>query len=174
MLSWFDQGGWVMYPILACSVTSWAVIFERTWHFVRLRFPSIRRKRYLVLDRAAEDQGCGDRAQIDRALRVAAAPFLRADGRGLTLLAAVATCGPLLGLFGTVLGMIQLFQGLEAAGTNPAFSQLVGGIWTALLTTAFGMATAIPAHLAHQGFDHLAEAEARSLETYADQKGLGK
>ena len=56
----------------------------------------------------------------------------------------IATLAPLLGLFGTVLGMIQAFQQLEAAGNqvNPAI--LSGGIWEALLTTAAGLAVAIP------------------------------
>ena len=60
------------------------------------------------------------------------------------ILEVIASLAPLLGLFGTVLGMIEAFRQLEAAGNqvNPAI--LSGGIWQALLTTAVGLAVAIP------------------------------
>ncbi|HIJ22683.1 MAG: MotA/TolQ/ExbB proton channel family protein [Gammaproteobacteria bacterium] len=58
---------------------------------------------------------------------------------------AVAHLSPLLGLLGTVLGMIQAFMQLEAAGVQVDVALLAGGIWEALVTTAFGLAVAIPA-----------------------------
>ncbi len=58
---------------------------------------------------------------------------------------AVAHLSPLLGLLGTVLGMIQAFMQLEAAGVRIDVTMLAGGIWEALITTAFGLAIAIPA-----------------------------
>ncbi|MBT3198197.1 MAG: MotA/TolQ/ExbB proton channel family protein, partial [Gammaproteobacteria bacterium] len=58
---------------------------------------------------------------------------------------AVAHLSPLLGLLGTVLGMIQAFMQLEGAGVQVDVSLLAGGIWEALVTTAFGLAVAIPA-----------------------------
>ncbi len=58
---------------------------------------------------------------------------------------AVAHLSPLLGLLGTVLGMIQAFMQLEAAGVRIDVTMLAGGIWEALITTAFGLAVAIPA-----------------------------
>ena len=68
--------------------------------------------------------------------------------RGLRTLELITTIAPLLGLLGTVLGMIEAFQTLQAA---PA--ALAGGIWEALLTTAAGMAVAIPAAMALSWFD---------------------
>ncbi len=58
---------------------------------------------------------------------------------------AVAHLSPLLGLLGTVLGMIKAFMQLEAAGVQVDVTMLAGGIWEALITTAFGLAIAIPA-----------------------------
>lgn len=58
---------------------------------------------------------------------------------------AVAHLSPLLGLLGTVLGMIQAFMQLEEAGVQVDVTMLAGGIWEALITTAFGLAIAIPA-----------------------------
>lgn len=64
--------------------------------------------------------------------------------RGFRLLDTVAQLAPLLGLFGTVLGMIEAFQSLQAAGSSVDPSLLAGGIWVALLTTAVGLAVAMP------------------------------
>ena len=66
----------------------------------------------------------------------------------------VANISPLLGLFGTVLGMIKAFLNLEKAGSQIDPALLAGGIWEALLTTAFGLAIAIPALTAYHLFEN--------------------
>lgn len=79
----------------------------------------------------------------EEAQRVAAEQ-LEAQARYLRILEIIATLSPLLGLFGTVLGMIEAFQAMEAAGRQIDPALLSGGIWQALLTTAAGLAVAIP------------------------------
>ena len=69
--------------------------------------------------------------------------FARLEG-GFRLLDSVAQLAPLLGLFGTVLGMIEAFQSLQSAGSTVDPSLLAGGIWVALMTTAVGLAVAMP------------------------------
>lgn len=69
----------------------------------------------------------------------------------------IASLSPLLGLFGTVLGMILAFQQMELAGSQVDPSVLSGGIWQALLTTAVGLAVAIPAVLAHNWLERKTE-----------------
>ena len=64
--------------------------------------------------------------------------------RGFRLLDTIAQLAPLLGLFGTVLGMIEAFRSLQAAGSAVDPALLAGGIWVALLTTAVGLAVAMP------------------------------
>ena len=66
----------------------------------------------------------------------------------------IASISPLLGLFGTVLGMIKAFLNLEKAGSQIDPALLAGGIWEALLTTAFGLAIAIPALTAYHLFEN--------------------
>lgn len=78
--------------------------------------------------------------------------FAHLDG-GLRLLDVVAQLAPLLGLFGTVLGMIEAFQALQEAGSSVDPSLLAGGIWVALLTTAVGLAVAMPASVVLSWFD---------------------
>lgn len=69
----------------------------------------------------------------------------------------IASLSPLLGLMGTVLGMIEAFQQMESAGSRVDPSILSGGIWQALLTTAAGLAVAIPSSAAHSWFDRKIE-----------------
>lgn len=79
---------------------------------------------------------------------------------GFRTLDAIAQIAPLLGLFGTVLGMIEAFQELQAAGNSVDPSLLAGGIWVALLTTAVGLGVAMPTTLA---LTHLESRMAREV-----------
>lgn len=76
---------------------------------------------------------------------------------GLRPLELIATIAPLLGLLGTVLGMIAAFQALQEAGSRADPATLAGGIWEALLTTAAGMAVAIPASMALTWFESVVD-----------------
>lgn len=73
--------------------------------------------------------------------------------RGFRLLDTIAQLAPLLGLFGTVLGMIEAFQSLQTAGSSVDPSLLAGGIWVALLTTAVGLAVAMPTSMVLAWFE---------------------
>lgn len=72
---------------------------------------------------------------------------------GFRLLDSIAQIAPLLGLFGTVLGMIDAFQSLQGAGASVDPSILAGGIWVALLTTAVGLGVAMPTQLVLTWFE---------------------
>ncbi|MEM6938546.1 MAG: MotA/TolQ/ExbB proton channel family protein [Pseudomonadota bacterium] len=85
--------------------------------------------------------------------------------KGFRLLDSVAQLAPLLGLFGTVLGMIEAFQALQDAGSSVDPSLLAGGIWVALLTTAVGLAVAMPTSLILSWF----EARMQSERVFAEK-----
>lgn len=85
-------------------------------------------------------------------------------GNYLRVLEVIANLAPLLGLFGTVLGMIEAFQAMEAAGSQVNPAVLSGGIWQALLTTAVGLAVAIPVAVAHSWFERRVEVEATAIQ----------
>ena len=87
----------------------------------------------------------GDMNQVREEVERVARSKLDGLERGLPLLSLIATVSPLLGLLGTVLGMIEAFQQLENAGDRVDPAILSGGIWEALLTTAAGLSVAIPA-----------------------------
>ena len=82
----------------------------------------------------------------------------------MKVLEVIGGLAPLLGLFGTVLGMIEAFQQLEAAGSQVDPAILSGGIWLALLTTAAGLAVAMPAVIIYVFFDRYLEQLAHDLE----------
>jgi biopolymer transport protein ExbB len=88
----------------------------------------------------------------------------RSGLRGLEL---ATTIGPLLGLLGTVTGMIAAFQTLQEAGSRADPALLAGGIWEALLTTAAGMAVAIPAQIALTWFDSVVDRLRHDMEDAA-------
>jgi biopolymer transport protein ExbB len=191
MLSLFRQGGWVMYPLLAFSVISIAVILERTVFFLWSRSRSTRTAEELV----ALYKECGDwkaaaRSFAEHRKRVYFLPIIAAyfdalnetpqsaeerlfaqakeiviiNERRLPILSSIAAIAPLFGLFGTVLGMIEVFQRLAALGGRADVALLSGGIWVALLTTAFGLLIAIPSLLAHHYFSRLAGGRSDYME----------
>lgn len=89
---------------------------------------------------------------------------------GLRPLEVIATVAPLLGLFGTVLGMIEAFKAMEAAGAQVDPAVLSGGIWQALLTTAVGLGVAIPVSLIHSLFER--QHESLSIQMLSDSEIL--
>ena len=79
-------------------------------------------------------------------------------------LEAIVQIAPLLGLFGTVIGMIEAFQTLQSAGSEADPAVLAGGIWVALLTTAVGLAVAIPLAFVVSWFDGRIESERLTMQ----------
>ncbi|MCD9149123.1 MotA/TolQ/ExbB proton channel family protein [Pseudophaeobacter flagellatus] len=164
-----DLGGPVVLLLLCVSVLASALVIYKLWQYQAAR---VGRHRQLAIAVAAWDQGhhkaalmaLGEsRSYLAPVLRMAlAAPqtpelSARVDAeaearfaeleRGLGALDMVAQLAPLMGLFGTVIGMIEAFQKLQSAGSSVDPSLLAGGIWVALLTTAAGLAVAMPTSL---------------------------
>jgi biopolymer transport protein ExbB len=164
-----QMGGPVIALIGAVSVATLAVVLYKLWQFHASgvgRHTALRTavtewdrgaptaatrtldqsRSYLapVIARAFDQAHAADEAAVRRLEAEAAARFSRLE-RGFRFLDTVAQVAPLLGLFGTVLGMIEAFQALQAAGSQVDPSALAGGIWVALLTTAAGLAVAMPA-----------------------------
>lgn len=170
-----DLGGPVVLILLVLSVVALAVTFYKLWQFSAARVGARRQLRD-ALD--AWDKGDAARARAalgtsrshlaplfaaaldhgtDPALRQrleaeAVMSFGRLE-RGFRILDNIAQLAPLLGLFGTVLGMIDAFRALQAAGDAVDPTILAGGIWVALLTTAAGLAVAMPTSLVLTWFE---------------------
>lgn len=184
-------GGWVVALLLALSVVAGAVIL---WKVAHLHFLGLWRGK--ALSAAIAPLATGQQAvardalgRLDdplprlalRAMAASAPPgtlrdrlHAEADAElaraetGLRFLDAVAQVAPLLGLFGTVLGMIEAFQALQGAGASVDPSLLAGGIWVALLTTAVGLGIAMPVSLVLTAFETRIAAHRRLAETMVE------
>jgi biopolymer transport protein ExbB len=97
-------------------------------------------------------------------IAVAARGCVAAMRSHLRVLEVISQVAPLLGLFGTILGMIEVFRVLEGSGDVVSPSELAGGIWVALMTTATGLGVAIPAAISLQWFDGIIERQAQAME----------
>jgi biopolymer transport protein ExbB len=183
LFDFLDRGGAALWAIAALSILALAVALWKIWRFSADGVWTSAADGALGLwasGRAAEasdaaarladpvghvvataisarrDPALGDAQAREETERVARAHLARARS-GLRILDLTVTVAPLLGLLGTVLGMIDAFQALQTAGSAADAATLAGGIWEALLTTAAGMAVAIPASVALAWFDSVIE-----------------
>jgi biopolymer transport protein ExbB len=167
MLELFEKGGVIMYPILVSSIVALAVIVERIIVLARTKIPTEEEVRAIcreARDGRREDveklivagptpihrvigaiwRTEGDEHAREKSAGIAGDHVLRELNKRLQWLAILGSLVPLMGLLGTVLGMIRVFTRVALAGDVSDISLLAGGIWEALLTTAAGMSVAIP------------------------------
>lgn len=202
MLEFLAMGGAAMWAIAALSVATLALILWKIWHLWWLGAFSGGRVSARALDMwdagqhgpaqalltprhsararvirtamAAADDARLPRHSAESAAEQTARALLSEARAGLRGIELAASVGPLLGLLGTVTGMIAAFQGLEAAGVRADTATLAGGIWEALLTTAAGMAVAIPAMAALTWFDGVVDKLRHDMEDGATRVFLGQ
>ncbi|MEW6445960.1 MAG: MotA/TolQ/ExbB proton channel family protein [Pseudomonadota bacterium] len=175
MLDLVVAGGWWMAPIILSSVIALGIIIERAW---ALRASRVAPRGVVEeLERLIQSRTLGGeslraisrRSPLGRVLAAGLAPYAisreemksRIEDAGrhvahdleccLTTLGTIAVISPLLGLLGTVVGMIMTFEVITTQGLGQP-ADLAGGISTALLTTAAGLIVALPAVVAHRAF----------------------
>lgn len=189
MLDIFVKGGWVMYPLLLSSIVGVAVVIERFWYLRRRKIlipeiisvlDQIKSPSDLHLVKSICDKFSGPFSRIVQTginnrdlppdeLRVLVEDEGRQEvrvlQRGLVTLETIAAVTPLLGLLGTVLGMIKVFNVIESLGVGQA-KALSGGISEALITTAAGLIIGIPMYIAFNYFNNRAEAFVLDMEKY--------
>lgn len=166
-------GGWLMLPILICSILALAITIERAWtlrpsriapkHTLALVWKWIKNKQ-LDSKRLKELKGSSPLGQIlaaglsnskhgrevmKESIEEAASAVIHDLERFLNSLGTIAAITPLLGLLGTVIGMIKVFAEIQISGTGNA-DALAGGISEALITTAAGLTIAIPTLIMHR------------------------
>lgn len=191
-----EDGGPAIWAITALAVVTLAIILWKIWRLM-LQGAWRRARAEAAVEHwcSGDDQTALQTAQSGRGIRsrVAAAAIRATLDRSLTqenareetvrvakrelswtksglrALELISTIAPLLGLLGTVLGMIEAFQQLQAAGSRADPSALAGGIWEALLTTAAGMAVAIPASAALTWFESVTANVQNDLEDIASR-----
>lgn len=174
MWSVIQASGWPIWPLLLASILAVAIIIERAWTLRRKRInpPGLLDSVLEELRRGASPLELAQRLEGHSPLGRVLAAGLRNYGssrevmkeaiedagrvvaheleRYLTALGTIAAISPLLGLLGTIVGMIEIFASQSAAGANP--QQLAHGISVALYNTAFGLLIAIPALMFYRYF----------------------
>ena len=190
MLELVKAGGWLMVPIIVCSIVVLAIIFERLWVLQKRRvLPnnlvakvwSLHKNNQLTnvqVDVIRESSPLGrilaagllnrmhSREVMKESIEETGRQVVHELEHYLNTLGTIASISPLLGLLGTVIGMIEVFAAIVGAGVgNPA--ELAGGISKALITTATGLSVAIPAIIAHRYFSGLVERLVVSMEEEA-------
>lgn len=187
MIDYFTRGGPLMYPILLCSVIGWAIFMERLFAFIKVRrnLTPLQNavKVFLHEDKAKEavDLCAEKKSPLAKILLVvlknrgSQRSYLKslaeevgereavALQRYLGLLGTIANITPLLGLLGTVLGMIKAFNVIATAGMGTP-ATLGGGISEALITTAAGLTVAVPMILLHRYLSSRSERLVLELE----------
>jgi len=192
VIEFFNKGGFVMYPLLACSILGLAIVIEKAL--------SLRRKNVIVpeivnvLDniKGPEDVGLAlslcekhqgpfaniiraglesrnlPREEIKESLIDQGRQEVHTLERGLVVLETIAGIAPLLGLLGTVVGILRVFNVIAELGVGQA-SQLSGGISEALITTIVGLSIGIPAVVVYNLFANKAEELVLEIEKYSSQ-----
>ncbi len=191
MFAIIQAAGWPIWPLLLASIIAVALIIERS---ISLRSGRIIPPTLLeqvvtvyqrhgvsddVLDRLARDSPLGtvlaaglrnyksSRYVMKEAIEEAGRSVAHQLERFLTTLGTIATAAPLLGLFGTVIGMIEIFGSQSPTGTNP--QQLAHGISIALYNTAFGIAISIPALIFYRHFKNKVDTYVVEMELRASK-----
>ncbi|MCD8483694.1 MAG: MotA/TolQ/ExbB proton channel family protein [Verrucomicrobia bacterium] len=178
----------MMWPILICSIIGVAVIADRLYAHGRaiLRYPvfldrlreafkaegGAKAPEWLAKQKSPEAsiaviywQYARVEAQVrNEALRREGERILAEWNKHLKIIYTIAQVTPLMGLLGTVFGLVVAFYNIEALGGRVRPDDLAGGIWEALLTTVAGLMVAIPALLAFQYFQSSGERKARRMK----------
>ena len=188
MNEFITAGGIFMWPLLACSVLIIAFSIERSWFLQkRLICPDgLSNQIKTLMDNDMIDKRHAEeianlsslgfllincikyknlpRENLESKIEEKAAEVQYSLEKNLTMLGTTATISPLIGLLGTVVGMITAFTGLtETSGANPDL--LAAGISQALITTAFGLLIAVPGLVLHKYFEHKIKYLLISLQT---------
>ena len=186
MYEFVVAGGWLMLPILLCSVVALAICVERLWSLSPSKIAppnliaqvwvwikeddfDVERMRKLKMSSplgyilAAGLTNSSQRDTMKESIEEAASHVIHDLERYLSPLGTVASITPLLGLLGTTVGMIKVFSEIMIKGTGDA-QVLAGGISEALITTATGLAVAIPALMMHRYFQRRIDGVVVQLE----------
>ena len=183
-----DKGGPVVWILFCYSIIALAIVLERYIHFIRMgRLPqdfilqlqealsknnlstlisNLRGPEVAVIAGVHKASQQGVKDLIRTATRVGSQELQRME-RGFRTLGLLGDTAPLLGLFGTITGMIKAFMVIEQAGGKVDAQALAGGIWEAMVTTGMGLAVALPVLFLLHWLESLAAKRSNAMHHYA-------
>lgn len=187
LIQLFKKGGFAMWPLLFCSIVGTAIVIERSIYFFRLRLnyeAFIKQLKGLVSEQKMKEALTLCRRHANPIPRIALLYLKNLEEDSLRRkiltressfaleqletrlrwLATITHIAPLLGLLGTVTGLVSAFHQIEILGGQVQAGDLAGGIWEALITTVFGLMIAIPSMAAYHGFEGAVDSIARRMQ----------
>lgn len=167
---WFDKLGLMAWPLAICSVIAVAIAFERLLFF--LRTATDEDANYHKMARFLEGNSHQPKALRDELIASQLLDVQDSYTSGLGWLRIIGTISPMIGLLGTVLGIIKAFQIIAQQTGAVSPNQIADGLWEAMLTTAAGLFIAIPAILIGQFLANIADKRVAKLSQRLDNKSL--
>lgn len=180
ILDLFEKGGPVVWALAGYSVVALGIVIERVVFMLMMGTPPSNADNAVSLDNLphqkgpeaavaaamfeAEKQGAVDLERV--ASRAGTQEVVRME-RGLRTMAFLGNTAPLLGLFGTIIGMIKAFMVIEQAGGKVDAQALAGGIWEAMVTTGVGLAVSLPTLLLLHLLEGMVDRRAHSIKRVA-------
>ena len=192
MIEMFKEGGFIMYPLLICSLAIWAVVFEKLWGLKKFK-----KENQALFDKAVElikagkleevkglYQSAGtlisgphlallehkddDKTSLEERLQRRLTETQVGLKRYLWILGTIGSSAPFIGLFGTVWGIMNAFRGLSVTHSS-SIQAVAPGIAEALIATAVGLAAAIPALMAYNHFVHQIKLLAVEMDNFSHE-----
>jgi biopolymer transport protein ExbB len=192
MLELFYKGGPLMYPLLLGSILMVAVVIERGFRFIgtgenkklieTVKQHIQKREVDTAMEKAREGGGpialilyevlkfrCYTQDVVENEISIRGDQILRHLSKNLHLLELIGKIAPMIGLLGTVLGMVEAFQKVAIVKSQVNPSILASGIWEALITTVAGLFVGIPALVFHHLYLNKVKSLAFSMKHYAEE-----
>ena len=160
-LEWSGRLGLMAWPLLVCSLLALTIILERSAFYIIVR--ARRADIWLALSAQLAEYRQQSKRVRDEAVAIALAELQRKYYRGLKLLRFISAFSPLIGLSGTILGIIKMFRVIAEHTGVISPSLIANGLWEALLTTAVGLMIALPCLLMAYSFQAIADGQLSAL-----------
>ncbi|MBR4631335.1 MAG: MotA/TolQ/ExbB proton channel family protein [Treponema sp.] len=169
LVQFINLGGPINWVLAALLCFCFCQCLERAIYFFQSRKGSKNDVIARLKEKMSENKNLDEKEKMKKFNAECSVLYYEMN-RGLWFLNFTSSVAPSLGLLGTVTGLIGAFSKLSEAGANVNIQDLSGGIWEAMLTTAFGMIISIPSLLCYRTFKRIIEKRLLAMSLYEDEK----
>lgn len=151
LIEYIHLGGYVMYILVALNIIGLSILL---WKFIHVRIENSKAQRVVtdIINETQKEHSATKLKDVEDEIFNKAAKYLLTCETGMNTIKIIATIAPILGLLGTVIGVLQSFETIAAAGFSNGANSFASGISLALLTTVGGLIVALPHYI---GYNYL-------------------
>lgn len=151
LIEYIHLGGYVMYILVFLNVIGLTILL---WKFIQIRFENSKAQRVVtdIITSSKKEHSASNLKEIEDEIYNKASKYLLSCENGMNTIKIIATIAPILGLLGTVIGVLQSFETIAAAGFASGADSFASGISLALITTVGGLIVALPHYI---GYNYL-------------------